>query len=544
MNKHQLKPAVIIVADRTLSANYKILFEGIFSTMQTTQVPQMLMRRLLSPPAATDAYGRAKTAPLGLRRLESSLLKFTNLDAKDIVCTTPEALPNLLGPWVKIIAFSSSDPLGRGMSNTTTINFWKGELYTSFWTRRLLQTIAAVKRRYHFKIVVGGAGAWQWAQYPQQIAELGIDVVFDGYFESAGPQLFLDLTNGRNTEDRGQRTEDRTFNLHNTSSVLRFCEAGTAAEKIQPIKGASTLGVIELSRGCGRGCKFCTMAFKKMSHISPDTILADLETNVANGVSSVVSSSEDFFRYGAVGLKPDFEKLRDLLVQMKEIKGLSFMQIDHGNVTSVLQLTDEQLREIRSLLTWEKKTDYLWVNMGAESANGHLVAANCPGKIAPFRPEDWQDLVRQAADKMLRTGFFPVFSIILGLPGETPDDVAQTLRLVGCLADKGAVIFPVFYEPVSPDEERFSLVNMRTDHIELFRTCYEANFKLVPRLFWDNQRAGGVPLAKRILVQMLGRGEILSWRRTFKAIHKRIKEVQKHAEKYHPAGSTEATATG
>jgi len=479
--------------------------------MQTTQVPQTVMRTFLSPPVATDSLGRAKTAPLGLRRLESALLKYTNLDTEDVVCTTPQALPKLLGPWVKVVAFSSSDPLGRGMSNTTTMNFSKGELYTSFWTRRLMEQLAAAKHQYDFKIAVGGAGAWQWAYNPEQANRLGIDVVFEGYFESVGPKLFMDLTNGHQAKDH-------------------ICRIDTATEKIQPINGASMLGVVELSRGCGRGCKFCTMAGKKMSHISPDTILADLETNVAHGVTSVVSSSEDFFRYGSNGLKPDFDKLQDLLVQMKKIKGLSFMQIDHANVTSVLQLSDEQLTEIRRLLSWASKTDYLWVNMGAESANGHLVAATCLGKIKPFRAEDWQDLVREAAGKMTRNGFFSVFSIILGLPGETPDDVTRTLELVKYLGTKRSVIFPIFYEPLSADQiqagQRFTLKKMRADHLELYRTCYEINFKLVPRLFWDNQRAGGVPWAKRVLIQMLGRSETLSWRRTFRTIQKQITNSQ------------------
>ena len=507
MSDRQDGPKVVLVADRTLSAEYKILFEGIFATMQTTHVPEIAMRRFVSPAVSVDSFGRAKTVPLGLRRVESALLKFTELQEQDIVCTTPEALPGLLGPWVKVVGFSSSDPLGKGMSNTTTDNFWDGELYTRYWTRQILEVIFAAKKQYGFKVVAGGAGAWQLERYSEKIVDECVDVIFEGYFEGSGPKLFEDIVNDRPTEKH-------------------FRETKTVSEKVQSIKIASMLGIVELSRGCGRGCKFCTMAGKKMEHISPDIILADLETNVANGVTSVVSGSEDFFRYGSVGLKPNFEELKNLLQQMKQVKGLSFMQIDHANITSVVQLTDEQLREIRKLLTWSQKTDYLWVNMGIESANGHLVAANCPGKISPFAPEDWEEIVRQAAERMAKTGFFSVFSIILGLPGETSDDIAKTLKLVKYLGTKRAVIFPVFYEPLSADQQRFTIDNMRSEHLELYSTCYEINFKMVPRLFWDNQRAGGVSWFKRAAIRCLGKTEVATWRKMFRKIDKQLKSCE------------------
>jgi hypothetical protein len=68
----------------------------------------------------------------------------------------------------------------------------------------------------------------------------------------------------------------------------------------------------------------------------------------------------------------------------------------------------------------------------------------------------------------------------------------------------------MLYAPVdgtpAPDPGRLNGL-----HWELLRACYRLNFRWVPKLYWDNQTGAGVPLPRRMLIQLLGRGQVAQW---------------------------------
>ena len=488
---------IVLTADRTLMADYDVLFDGMMGTIQTTSVPEPVMRYLVAPPMPRRGL-RALKAPLGVRRIEASLLR-SGLDPRDVIVVRPEELERVVGPRTQVVAVSSSDPLGYGMSNTTMTDMAGGRLYTHTWYKRMLRQLARLRRRgLTFRIVAGGAGAWQLQQHPRLARRLGIDHVVLGYAEQDAPALFERLASG---------------------DALPFVvyANGVRPEQIPAIRAATSMGVIEVSRGCGKGCQFCTIARERMVHLPLETIVRDVEANLAAGVTSICALSEDFFRYGARGNQVQPDAIKRLARTLRSLPELKLIQLDHCNVTSAALLSDEDLREIHDILVEGQRHRFLWVNLGVETASGELLEMNQKGgKIKPFQVEEWGELCEATVRRLIRAGFFPMVSLIMGLPGERPEHVAATVRWIERLYDERLVIFPIFYSPVDPQHGRpFTLRDMTELHWRLFRLSYNLNFKWIPHMYWDNQTGAGAPLWRRLFIQLTGRLQILQWTAKF-----------------------------
>ncbi len=485
---------VVLTADRSLMASYDMLLEGMMSCSQTTSTPEMMMRLLIAP-ALKDPDVATHRAPLGMRRVEAALMA-GDFSSDDVAIVTPDKLKAAIGPATKIIGVSSGDPLGIGMNSTTMAGLAGGASYPGEYFRRLMDTIAEL-RPGGASVVFGGAGAWQLSSDDDARRGFGVDHVFEGYCESTVAKAFRAIIDG------------------NGLDTIVKCPT-TDASDIPPITGTSCMGVVEVSRGCGMGCEFCTLGKLAMSHLDIPAIVADVETNVRGGMMSACVISEDLFRYGATGNELDPAALKAMLRAVGEVDGLGLIQADHVNVTSVARMSDGDLEEVGRLLAGNAGGGTAWVNLGVETASGRLLDDNGGGpKIRPFSADEWGDVTREQVRRLARLGFFPLVSLVAGLPGETDEDMRATIEWVRSIADERAGVFPLFHAPID-GSAAFTRESMGPLHWQLYDESYRINFRRIPDLYWRNQRAAGTPLWKRALLRALGRGQVVLWKRRFR----------------------------
>lgn len=137
---------------------------------------------------------------------------------------------------------------------------------------------------------------------------------------------------------------------------------------------------------------------------------------------------------------------------------------------------------------------------------------------AKANPETLLELVRRIR-QIPQVGLIQIDHASMASVAQYEDSQLQAIHdlLVGqnaqveSLADQRLAIFPVLYAPVdgSPPLDPSRL---RPLHWALIRACYRLNFRWVPWFYRDQQAAAGVPLVRRMTMQLLGYGQVLQWK--------------------------------
>ncbi|MCW4016374.1 MAG: B12-binding domain-containing radical SAM protein, partial [Candidatus Bathyarchaeota archaeon] len=411
---------IVLTADRTLMSEYRGgIFLGFSACAPKGLIPDWLYFSMLCPSVPVNADGSVKYAPCGTRKVEAALLKH-GFKRKDVIVAHPEHLDKVVGTKTRVIGITETDPLGIAPATSTFTQVFNGEAYMNIKFRELLNNPAIKKHRP--RIIVGGPGAWQ-LEAKDSTKGLGVDCVVVGESENIVGPLF----------EKALDAEELPDVVH--GSVVE-------TEEIPLIKKATIDGIIEIARGCGRGCDFCVPTLQRYRCIPIKDILNEVEVNLRAGRRPLLHA-EDVLRYKAKGLEVNGEAVIDLFKTVRSYPGVKAVGMSHFALSSIAS-APEVVEEISNILGADENGRWLSGQTGLETGSPKLIEANMQGKCKPFEPEDWPQVVIDAFEIMAKNSWVPCATLVIGLPKETDKDIDLTLDLLEELKGFKSLIVPLF----------------------------------------------------------------------------------------------------
>ena len=444
---------VVLTADRTLMSEYSGgVFLGFSACVPKGLIPDWLYFSMFCPSVPVNGDGSVKYAPCGTRKVEAALLDH-GFKGEDVIVAHPDHLNKVVGSRTKVLGITETDPLGIAPATSTFTQLFDGEAYMNIKFRELLNHSAI--RRYRPRIIVGGPGAWQLEDRKIR-SSLGIDCVLVGEGEKAVGSLF-----------------ERAVDGETLPEVVHGDVVET--EEIPLIKRATVDGIVEIARGCGRGCDFCVPTLQRYRCLPIRDILKEVEVNLRAGKRPLLHA-EDVLRYKAKGFEVNKEAVIDLFKTVKSHPGVDAVGMSHFALSSIAS-APEVVEEISNILD-DGKGGWLSGQTGLETGSPKQIKDYMKGKCKPFEPEDWPQVVIDAFDTMSRNFWVPCATLIIGFPNETEKDVDLTLDLIGELKNFKSLIVPLFLVSMGglkDKTESFTIEKMTPKQCELFFKCWEHN---------------------------------------------------------------------
>ncbi|HEY6405197.1 MAG TPA: radical SAM protein [Nitrososphaeraceae archaeon] len=458
-------PKVVLTADRTLMSPYRgISLASFFGCAPAIDVnrdhnsfwyhvfgnqvtPRMLFDFICNPIPHTS--GLANYAPYGLRKVEASLVR-DGYSREDVVVAHPDHVEKFIGPGTEVVGTYEMDPLGMGPVTMTFTYGRKQMSFDEFYSRDLHLRIKAAKERNgsNAKVVAGASGTWQYNYDPSKIEEYGLYGIVEGDLGGIGPEMdgaggmFFDaLINGEmetaNPFKKNKfKVEIKEFNRDNQKYHGRFIHywEEPSVEEIPTIINPSMHGMVEVMRGCGRGCKFCDVTLRPLRYYPVEKVQQEIKVNMKyGGARNAWVHSDDIFVYGmnprtTKNMQPNREALEELF------KGIMATGIEHTNPTHGTlagAIADERLIPNISKTIKASPDNHIGIQCGFETGSIRLIGKYADRKLAPFKPSEWHWVVKQAVKTLNENYWVPAFTLIMGLDNnETAEDSWDTIQLI------------------------------------------------------------------------------------------------------------------
>ena len=391
--------------------------------------------------------GSARYMPAGVRLVEKSLLREFTED--EVVACYPDDLDQFIGPRTRVVAVSTHNPLGVTFAAGvyTSIFGSSKQPINSHYARLMFQKIKSNPYRSNYKVIVGGSGGWQITQ-TKTFEELGVDCVVEGRSESEESMaLFHKAIQG----------EVLPLEINVSHPTTR--------EALLVPDQRTTFGVVEMTTGCGRRCQFCVPDLNPQIDFPKEKIMTGVRANVREGNKQISLATEDMFIWGQVHTDtpfffPNREALLDLFGSIVNTPGVQQHVLSHSTIAPfvvdpllIKKLSDTLLPKSPihlPRLSSHPQKKALSPLIGLETGSVRMAKKIMPSKGVPFSIDDWPSVVLEGLRVANQNNWFPMMTLIVGSPGETDQDVMDTLDLIYEIERRGlfAFLIPSIFTPL------------------------------------------------------------------------------------------------
>ena len=512
-------PKVVLTADRTLMSPYRGIslasFFGcapaidpnrshdtlLYKILRNQVTPRLLFDFICNP--ISHHSGIADYAPYGLRKVEASLVR-DGYSREDVVVAHPDYVEKFIGPETEVVGTYEMDPLGMGPVTMTFTYGRKQISYDEFYNRDLHMKINRAKEKNgsKAKVIAGASGTWQYNYDPAKIEEYGLYGIVEGDLGGIGPEIdgagskFFDALINNELETANPfkknpfKVEIKEFERGDNTYHGRFIHYWNepTVDEIPTIINPSMHGMIEVMRGCGRGCKFCDVTLRPLRYYPVEKVVKEIEINMKyGGLKNAWVHSDDIFVYGlnprtTKNMQPNREALEELFSGIMST-GIEHTNPTHGTLAGAI--ADERLIPNISKIIRASPENMIGIQCGFETGSIRLIGKYADRKLAPFKPSEWHWVVKNGIKTLNENYWVPAFTLIMGLDNdETVEDSWETIELLHSLEkeqpDSKFTTTPLTFVPIGLLEKSdfFDIGNtMDPPKLGVMYKTWQHNFK-------------------------------------------------------------------
>jgi len=201
-------------------------------------------------------------------------------------------------------------------------------------------------------------------------------------------------------------------------------------------------GPVEITRGCPYGCFYCQVSYIhgfQYRHRSVDKIVFYVEEYMKRGGRDVRFLSPDSLAYGARSATREVNigSVEELLSNVRSIVEKHGGRVFLGSFPSEVRpehVTSEVMRVLKKYISNKA------IIVGAQSGSQRLLKA--------IKRQHSVDDVVNAVKTIREWGFVPVVDLIVGFPGENPEDMDSTIELAKKVVELGGKVHLHHYIPL------------------------------------------------------------------------------------------------